>query len=186
MWSEDLAVALLREAKKDKLQWIMKCFCTDIIYMTILIMSTNMTTEGEKKNLSGKCKHALNQKFPAFAHMGMRTGTNSPCFILGFRAGHSKIWDNTSASNFPNVRTFDSLAFKPIFSPFYQARRNPPHSPGFTDRAGFLSPHDPLQNKWSFFLGQIPALLRFLDLVHSLVFRYVYSRQCSHYEQWAI
>lgn len=161
----------------------MKCFCTDIIYMTILIMSTNMTTEGEKKNLSGKCKHALNQKFPALAHMGMRTGTNSPCFILGFRAGHSKIWDNTSASNLPNVRTFDSLAFKPIFSPFYRARRNSPHSPGFTDRAGFLSPHDPLQNKWSFFLGQIPALLRFLDLVHSLVFRYVYCRQCSHYEQ---
>lgn len=69
----------------------MKCFCTDIIYMTILIMSMNMTTEGEKKNLSGKCKHALNQKFPALAHMGMRTGTNSPCFILGFTAGHSKI-----------------------------------------------------------------------------------------------
>lgn len=103
--------------------------------------------------------------------MGMSNGTNSPCFIPGFRAGHSDFWDNTSAWNFPNVRTFDCLAFKPIFSPLHQAGRTPPHSPGFTGRPGFLWPHEPLQNKWSFFLGQDPALLRFVNLVHSLVFR---------------
>lgn len=132
-----------------------------LFHMTTLIMCKNrMTTEGErkKKNLSDKCKHVLNQKFPALAHMAVSPGTNSPCFIRGFGAGHALFWDNTSAWNFPNVRTFDCLAFKLIFSPLYQARRNPPHSPGFTGRVGLLQPHDPLQNKWSVFFRQVPAL----------------------------
>lgn len=134
-------------------------FVLILLNMTILIMSKNrMTTEGEKKNQSEKSKHALNQKFPALAHMRTSTGTKS-WFILRFRARHSKFWGNMSSWNFVNIRTFDYLAFKPIFSLLYQAGRNPPRSPGFP---GFLWPQDPLQNKWSFYLGQVPALLRFL------------------------
>lgn len=112
-------------------------FVLILLNMTVLIMSKNrMTTEGEKKNQSEKSKHALNQKFPALAHMRTSTGTKS-WFILRFRARHSKFWGNMSSWNFVNIRTFDYLAFNQSFHPCTRLEGIPRVSQDFL---GFCGP----------------------------------------------